>query len=90
MRFFREGWTQTLGVLQSPRHYEFKFNTMKKLSLESLKLEGSDVLQRNHLKTVYGGGYNDCKHDPSCGYMGCREGFSFQNPSGYCSNCCNF
>ncbi len=30
---------------------------MKKLSLKKLKLESSDLLQRNELKTVFGGNY---------------------------------
>lgn len=41
---------------------------MKKLSLKNLKLEASDKLQRNQLKTVYGGyggtlESGDCTHD---------------------------
>jgi hypothetical protein len=32
---------------------------MKKLSLKKLKLEASDLLQRNELKTVFGGYYSD-------------------------------
>ncbi len=34
---------------------------MKKLSLKKLKLESSDLLQRNELKTVFGGEYNECQ-----------------------------
>jgi len=49
---------------------------MKKLSLKNLKLEATDLLQRNQLKTVFGG---------YCGYIQCSR-TSGINP--YC--CWNF
>ena len=46
---------------------------MKKLSLKNLKLEASEMLGRNQLKTVFGGGYpgigdcnDDCSYDTDC------------------------
>ncbi|MFI1745055.1 hypothetical protein [Thalassobellus sediminis] len=52
------------------------FFIMKKLSLKKLNLGASDMLQRNQLKTVFGGGYGD-------GYYAC----CYNNDLFNCSPC---
>ena len=50
---------------------------MKKLSLKNLKLEANDMLQRNQLKTVFGGYSGSCPSPTAhctCNgsYKGCK------------------
>tara|TARA_R110002049_G_scaffold65035_1_gene170957 strand:+ start:87706 stop:87933 length:228 start_codon:yes stop_codon:yes gene_type:complete len=56
---------------------------MKKVSLKNLKLEADDLLQRNQLKSVLGGGYGNgvCQNDadPIPFYWSCDG----QSGSGY-------
>lgn len=60
---------------------------MKKLSLKSLKLEASDLLQIEQLKTVFGGGYTaGCNADSSCS-SGCSSFVSEGKPR-KCDYCC--
>ena len=49
---------------------------MKKLSLKKLKLEKSDLIERNQLKTVIGGygGYGGYGDTGSCYYLTGRDG----------------
>ena len=62
---------------------------MKKLSLKNLKLEASDMLQRNQLKTVFGGyggrhGLCSCKTNGSITYEG------YVGDCNYCDTVCTY
>ena len=63
---------------------------MKKLSLKSLNLGANDLLQRNQLKTVFGG---DSGYDAGgvCNsHSGCSSGCAYYYPYGTykCNSCC--
>ena len=65
---------------------------MKKLSLKNLKLGANDMLQRNELKTVFGGyggdGYQCC-NDWGCGtcVTGSNEDCSSHGPDVWGQSC---
>ena len=61
---------------------------MKKLSLKNLKLEADNMLERNQLKTVFGGnyeaGYGRCVAESRCS-NGCA---TIKRGKTYCNSCC--
>ncbi|NKI24937.1 rSAM-modified peptide [Arenibacter sp. 6A1] len=60
---------------------------MKKLRLIKLKLETNDLLNREQLKTVLGGGYSSgCNADSGCS-TGCSSFVSEGEPR-RCNYCC--
>lgn len=58
---------------------------MKKLSLKILNLGASDLLQRNQLKTVLGGGYGACNGNSNCS-SGCA--YHYDDGTYKCNSCC--
>jgi hypothetical protein len=57
---------------------------MKKLSLKNLNLGVNDMLQRNQLKNVFGGGYGACNSHSGCS-TGCA--YIYENTV-KCNSCC--
>jgi len=69
---------------------------MKKLSLKKLKLEATDLLQRNELKTVFGGydggygGGSNCATASSCNSTSdMKNGCACTSDSQCCSGDCD-
>ena len=63
---------------------------MRKLSLKNLKLEASEMLGRNQLKTVFGGYGSHCAYGNQCAKVGDKctiNGRTGTCKVGYCDGC---
>ncbi|SMO70016.1 hypothetical protein SAMN06265350_106235 [Solitalea koreensis] len=61
---------------------------MKKLSLKKLSLEDLEVLSREQLKFVLGGGGSDGECRALYANESCSNGMLCVDANGHCSNCC--